>query len=120
MRELSDKEILKLFIDRDERAIEECRKAYGKVCGSTAVNILKNKQDADGKPLYLNDPYMQDYYDCEQYIEKREKIEQEENNKKYHYGFEADLYESDKTGRISLTKEDYGRNKWLTKLFRAG
>lgn len=85
-----------------------------------SVAVHFNDVDADGKPLYLNDPYMQDYYDCEQCIEKREKIEQEENNKKYHYGFAADLYESDKTGRISLTKEDYGRNKWLTKLFRAG
>ena len=56
MRELSDKEILKLFIDRDERAIEECRKAYGKVCGSTAVNILKNKQDAEEA---LNDAYLE-------------------------------------------------------------
>lgn len=52
---MSDREILKLFCERNEQAIEESRKAYGKMCEAVAMNILKNRQDAEEA---LNDVYL--------------------------------------------------------------
>ncbi len=44
---MEDKEIVKLYWDRDERAIKETSVKYGRYCYKVAYNILMNKEDAD-------------------------------------------------------------------------
>ena len=44
---MEDKEIVRLYWDRDERAIKETSVKYGRYCYTIAVNILQNKEDAD-------------------------------------------------------------------------
>jgi len=44
---MNEKDILKLFETRDERAIDECQKAYGNYCHSIALHILENQEDAE-------------------------------------------------------------------------
>lgn len=44
---MSDYEILKLFLQRDESAIEQTRARYGDKCMQIACGILKNRQDAE-------------------------------------------------------------------------
>ncbi|MBR3645153.1 MAG: sigma-70 family RNA polymerase sigma factor [Lachnospiraceae bacterium] len=42
-----DSEIVKLYLDRNERAIEESIALYGKYCFTIADNILRNNQDSE-------------------------------------------------------------------------
>lgn len=44
---MDDNEIIKLFSDRDESAIEQTRLKYGAKCMSVAFGILRNAQDAE-------------------------------------------------------------------------
>ena len=44
---MNDQDILTLFETRDERAIDECQKAYGNYCHSIALRILENQEDAE-------------------------------------------------------------------------
>lgn len=41
-----DEQIISLFFERDERAIEETQRKYGKLCLSVAKNILHDYEDA--------------------------------------------------------------------------
>jgi len=54
-RELSDGEIIEMFFDRNESAIEETQKKYGKYCHNIIWNILKNSEDIDE---CVNDTYL--------------------------------------------------------------
>lgn len=42
---MEDKQIVELFLERNERAISESEKKYGRFCGSIASNILRDKED---------------------------------------------------------------------------
>lgn len=44
---MTDEQIVKLYLDRDETALVETRTMYGKLLQSVAFNILRNKQDAE-------------------------------------------------------------------------
>ena len=44
---MRDTEILKLYWDRDEQAIAETEKSYGKYCYSIAFHILHDREDSD-------------------------------------------------------------------------
>ena len=44
---MEDKEIIDLYLDRDEAAISATAKKYGNYCYSVAYNILYNKEDAE-------------------------------------------------------------------------
>lgn len=44
---MEDTSIIKLYWDRDENAIKETDKKYGKLCYRLADNILKNKEDTE-------------------------------------------------------------------------
>ena len=44
---MDDKRIIELFRRRDERAIEECSKSYGKLMNSVARGILGSREDAE-------------------------------------------------------------------------
>ena len=52
---MDDCEIINLFFDRSEQAIEELGNKYGRVCKRVALNILSNGQDADE---CVNDAYL--------------------------------------------------------------
>lgn len=52
---LTDKEIILLFNDRDERALSIVSEKYGRTCSGIAKNILKNDQDAEE---CVNDTYL--------------------------------------------------------------
>ena len=52
---MDDREIIALFFDRSELAIEELSKKYGKLCIHIADNILGNRQDAEE---CTNDAYL--------------------------------------------------------------
>lgn len=51
---MEDKEIVKLYWDRNELAIKETSTKYGRYCYAIAYNILLNKEDADES---VNDTY---------------------------------------------------------------
>lgn len=51
---MDDREIISLYHSRDETAIEETMHKYGAYCGSIALNILSEKQDAEE---CVNDTY---------------------------------------------------------------
>lgn len=67
---MTDKQIVELYFERDERAIRETNKKYGAYCFRIADNILHNREDAEecvndtwmktwdavppAKPVYLN------------------------------------------------------------------
>lgn len=53
---MDDSEIIRLFRERDEAAIAEVSRKYGRFCRSIAENILKNRADAEE---CVNDAYMQ-------------------------------------------------------------
>jgi RNA polymerase sigma-70 factor (ECF subfamily) len=55
LKRLNDNEIVALFLKRDESAIEETQKKYGRYCFSIANNILHNKEDAEES---VNDTYL--------------------------------------------------------------
>ena len=44
---LHDKEIIDLYFDRDQSAITESERKYGKMCLSVSLRILNNKEDAE-------------------------------------------------------------------------
>lgn len=44
---MDDKEIIRLFNERDERAISEAQSKYGRYCTSVALSILKNREDSE-------------------------------------------------------------------------
>lgn len=44
---MTDHEIVKLYLERNESAISETKSAYGRLLQSIAFNILQNKQDAE-------------------------------------------------------------------------
>ena len=52
---MDDREIISLFWERDERAVAETQKRYGKLCHSIADRILNNRQDAEE---CVNDAYL--------------------------------------------------------------
>lgn len=52
---MEDRKIIELFFDRDEQAIQETDKKYGRYCLSIAHNILNNTQDAEET---VNDVYI--------------------------------------------------------------
>lgn len=51
---MEDEEIISLFFDRNDSAIDELDRKYGKLCHKIAHNILKNSQDAEE---CVNDAY---------------------------------------------------------------
>ncbi len=52
---MKDAEILDLYWDRNERAIEETQKSYGKYCYSIAFRILHDREDSEE---CLNDTWL--------------------------------------------------------------
>lgn len=52
---MDDNDIIRLYWDRDDRAIRVTAEKYGPYCGSIARNILKNEQDAEE---CVNDTYL--------------------------------------------------------------
>lgn len=52
---MNDREIIRLFAERDEKAIEEISQKYGRYCHSIAKNILQNDEDAEE---CVNDAYL--------------------------------------------------------------
>lgn len=52
---LRDSEIVEMFERRDERALAEVQSKYGRYCAAVAMNILKNREEAD---LAVNDALM--------------------------------------------------------------
>ncbi len=52
---MEDKQIVALYWERSEKAIEETANKYGKYCYTIAYNILYNNEDADES---VNDTYM--------------------------------------------------------------
>ena len=52
---MDDKGIVRLYFERNERAIDETSKKYGKYCFAIANNILSNREDAEES---VNDTYL--------------------------------------------------------------
>lgn len=52
---MDDKGIVRLYFERNEQAIDETSKKYGKYCFSIANNILSNREDAEES---VNDTYL--------------------------------------------------------------
>lgn len=52
---MDDSEIINLFNKRDEQAISAAHEKYGKYCSAVALNILKNREDAE---VCFNDALM--------------------------------------------------------------
>jgi len=52
---VEDKQIIKLFCDRDQSAIEKTAEKYGNYCFSIAHNILHNREDSEE---CVNDTWM--------------------------------------------------------------
>ena len=52
---MQDSQIVDLFFERDERAIDAVAQKYGRYCYTIAYNILKSKEDADES---VNDTYL--------------------------------------------------------------
>ena len=44
---MEDENIIRLYWDRDETAIEETSRKYGRYCFSIANNILFNREDSE-------------------------------------------------------------------------
>lgn len=44
---MEDEEIIKLYLNRNENAINETNKKYGKYCSTIAYNVLCNKEDTE-------------------------------------------------------------------------
>lgn len=51
---MDDRQIIELYFERDERAIEETQNKYGRYCFAVANNILSNEQDSEE---CVNDTY---------------------------------------------------------------
>lgn len=52
---MNDKDIIQLYLNRDQRALSATAKKYGKYCTSIAKNILGNNEDAEE---CVNDTYL--------------------------------------------------------------
>lgn len=52
---MEDKQIISLFLNRDEKAIVETSHKYGAYCNSISYNILKNREDSEE---CVNDTYV--------------------------------------------------------------
>lgn len=52
---MEDSEIIELYFSRNEQAIQESARKYGKYCRSIAYGILENKEDTDES---LNDTWL--------------------------------------------------------------
>lgn len=52
---MEDKEIIRLYFDRNETAIEETKNKYGHYCYSIAYRILSNREDSEES---VNDTYI--------------------------------------------------------------
>ena len=52
---MNDQDIIRLYFNRDQRALAATAKKYGKYCASIAKNILGNQEDAEE---CVNDTYM--------------------------------------------------------------
>ena len=52
---MEDKDIVQMYLDRNERAIAETSSKYGRYCTNIAVNILGNPEDAEE---CVNDTYL--------------------------------------------------------------
>ena len=52
---MEDREIVRLYLERDERAIAETSAKYGRYCTSIAMNILNNPENAEE---CVNDAYL--------------------------------------------------------------
>lgn len=52
---MDDKQIIALFFERSEQAIDELDKKYGSICTQISYNILKNEEDAKE---CVNDAYL--------------------------------------------------------------
>ena len=52
---MTDAEIIKLYFDRSERAIEETDRVYGRYCRNISFEILRNIQDSEE---IVNDTYL--------------------------------------------------------------
>jgi len=52
---VNDKDIIQLYLNRDQRALSATAKKYGKYCTSIAKNILGNNEDAEE---CVNDTYL--------------------------------------------------------------
>lgn len=52
---MDDKDIIQLYLDRDQCALSETAMKYGKYCFTVAMNILGNKEDAEE---CVNDTYL--------------------------------------------------------------
>ena len=52
---MQDKEIIQLFWYRDQEAVNAARGQYGSYCGSIAMNLLQNHEDAEE---ILNDTFL--------------------------------------------------------------
>ena len=52
---MEDKQIVELFLEKNERTISESEKKYGRFCGSIASNILGDKEDVKE---VLNDTFL--------------------------------------------------------------
>ncbi len=53
---MKDKQLLNLFLDRNDLAVDATAKSYGKVCKDLAYSILRNNEDAEE---CVNDAYLQ-------------------------------------------------------------
>ena len=52
---MTDQEIIALYFERDEQAIAETAKSYGRLCMQVSMNILNSKSDAEE---CVNDTYL--------------------------------------------------------------
>ncbi len=52
---MNDKDIIRLYLDRDQRALSVTARKYGKYCTAIARNILDNKEDIEE---CVNDTYL--------------------------------------------------------------
>ena len=52
---MTDAEIIRLYFDRSERAIEETDRVYGRYCRNVSYEILRNSQDSEE---IVNDTYL--------------------------------------------------------------
>ena len=52
---MNDQDIIKLYFERNERAIVETDRSYGKVCMRVSINILDSRPDAEE---CVNDTYL--------------------------------------------------------------
>ena len=52
---MNDQDIIKLYFERNERAIVETDRSYGKVCMQVSMNILDSRPDAEE---CINDTYL--------------------------------------------------------------